>query len=64
MAAITNYTKIYNVDTEIVLNKTRSVVDTDAMYAGVSSNYMKYCLYRGIPPNLYVLIQTMGRVDR
>ena len=63
-AAITNYTKLYDVDTEIVLNKTQVVVGTDVMNAGVSSDYMKYCFYRGIPPNLYVLMQTMGCVDR
>ena len=43
MAAITNYTKIYNVKTEIVHNKTRVVVGTEAMNAGVKSDYMKYC---------------------
>ena len=43
VAAITNYTKKYNVDTEIVLNKTRDVVGTEAMNAGVSSDYIKYC---------------------
>ena len=47
VAAITNYTKKYNVDTEIVLNKTRDVVGTEAMNAGVSSEYMEYFLYRG-----------------
>ena len=55
--------KIYNVDTEIVLNKTRVVVGTEAMHVGISSNYMKYYLYWGIPSNLHVLMQTMGHVD-
>ena len=62
MAVVTNYTKIYDVDTEIILNKTRLVDGTGAMIAGVSSDNMKYCSYRGIPPNLYVLMQTMGCV--
>ena len=64
MAVITNYTKIHNVETENVLNKTWVVVGTEAMNAGVSSDLMKYCLYWGNPPDLYVLMQTMGCVDR
>ena len=53
----------YNFDTEIVRNKTRVVVGIEAISAGLSSEYIKCCFYRGIPPNLYVLMQTMGPVD-
>ena len=34
------------------------------MNAGISSDHMKYCMYRGPPPNLYILFQTLGRVNR
>ena len=64
MAAVVTYSKVYDVETEIVLPKTQIVVGTEAMHAGVSSNFMKYCMYCGIPPTLHVLMQTMGRVDR
>ena len=64
MADVTNYTKIYNVDTEVVLNKTRVVVGTEAMNAGVNSNNMKYYLYWGTPLNQYMLMQTLGYIDR
>ena len=33
------------------------------MYTSVSNDYMKYCMYCGIPPNLYVFMQTMGHMD-
>ena len=64
MHAVTNYTKDYESTNKIVLDKIQTVVGTEAMNAGMSSDYMKYCMYRGIPPNLYVLLQCMGRVDR
>ena len=63
MDAVTNYTQIYDVDIEIVLNKTWVVLGPEAMNAGASSDHMKYCLHWGIPPYLYMLMQTMGHVD-
>ena len=64
MQAVTNYTKDYDSTNKIVLDKIKIVVGTEAMNASMSSDYMKYCMYCGIPPNLYVLLQCMGRVDR
>ena len=63
MQAVTNYSKDYDSTNEIILDKIQIVVGTEAMNAGMSSDYMKYCMYRGIPPNMYVLLQCMGRVD-
>ena len=57
MHDVTNYTKDYDSTTKTVLNKIQIVVGMEAMNAGMSSEYMKYCMYRGIPPNLYVLLQ-------
>ena len=64
MYAVTNYVKSYNPRTEMPLDKIKIVVGTEAMNAGISSDHMKYCMYRGPPPNLYILFQTLGRVNR
>ena len=48
-----NYSKDYDVETEIILPKTQLIVGTEAMNTGVSSNSIKYCMYHGIPSNLY-----------
>ena len=49
---------------EVPLDKVKIVVGTEAMNAGISSDHMKYCMYQGPPPNLYILFQTIGRVNR
>ena len=59
MATVTHYTRLYDVDMEIVPSKTQVVIGTEAMSAGGSSDNMEYLLYRGTPPNLYVLMHTM-----
>ena len=64
MYAVTNYVKTYDPRIEVLLDKIKIVVGTEAMNAGISSDHMKYCLYRGPPPNLYILFQTLGRVNR
>ena len=37
---------------------------TSAANAGMSSNDLKHCKHKGMPPNLYELEQEMGRVNR
>ena len=64
MFAVTNYVKSYDPRIEVPLNKIKIIVGTEAMNAGISSDHMKYCMYRGPPPNLYILFQTLGRVNR
>merc|ERR1712087_700222 len=59
-----NYVKSYDPRIEVPLDKIKIFVGTEAMNAGISSDHMKYCMYRGPPPNLYILFQTLGRVNR
>ena len=64
MESVTQYTREWDSAVEIVLPRVQIIVGTEAMNCGVSSDHLKHCKYVGIPPNLYILLQTMGRVDR
>jgi hypothetical protein len=37
---------------------------TSAVNVGISSNTLTTCMHKGLPPNLYDLVQALGRVDR
>lgn len=60
---------IFNLDANsdekpLPLPKNQVVCGTSAINAGMSSNDLKHCKHKGMPPNLYELVQEMGRVNR
>ena len=40
------------------------MMGTSAVNVGISSNTLTTCMHKGLPPNLYNLVQALGRVDR
>ena len=63
MQAVTNYKKKYDENIKIVLPRIQYIIGTEAMNCGVSSDFLKHCKLVGLPPNLYVLLYTIRRVD-
>lgn len=54
---------IFNSDDDKDLPLPKNQV-TSAANAGMSSNWLKHCKHKGMPPNLYEMLQEMGRVNR
>ena len=50
-------------DSPLTLPRTQFTTATSAANAGMSSNTLQHCKHEGMPPNMYELVQEMGRVN-